>query len=215
MKFSASIFAAMTLAFSVSARADVPTGSQLEVEAPQATADGGAKVFTDADIKAIANGFDMACNNFDNKGIEYTIEPVTIEYKESYDTAADPIRKVNFYIVSCGAGAYNVGSILLKFDRFTNYEAGGSLVPLSFATAVTNRKGQILGMRASVTTNGLSFDPKTKLFSTFAKGGQEYEVSQYAYFSGEVILRRTERGTVTETGEKTTVVYSKTLPLAY
>ena len=190
-----------TLAF-----ADVPVN--VPADGPVAK-----KAFTEADAITESKKYDMMCNDYGDQEAERYVEKVENEYKYSYDTAKDPVRKVEYFIVSCTAGAYNSSSVLLRVNSYEN-----KLDAVALATPRTNAKGTVTGWMADVVQPGMGFDPKTRQLTTWAKGrgiGDMYVLGTYELFEADVVLRKYFIDSEEGDGEAPGLVYESKLPLAY
>lgn len=142
------------------------------------------------DAMKASEAFDMSCNVDQPK----STETVVYEYRSRYDKPTDPVRTKTFFIVTCGAGAYNENSILFRID--SKYEQTGEvplLVPVALPTPVWNKQNQIMGFSAEIVNPYISYDKATKEFTTFAKGrgiGDAFNSGTYGIQEGQVVLRK-------------------------
>lgn len=135
---------------------------------------------TKAQILAKAKQVDMYCGT----DITPTVETVKIQFKYSYQEPQDKPQTATYHIVSCLAGAYNVSSVLVA-------DTSEGLQLVSFADANINAAGKVAGFTASNVVGDLTYNPKTKIFSTFSKGrgiGDVSLSSSYAFKDGSLVL---------------------------
>lgn len=194
-------FATLLMALCVGIGMQSVAHATVDVERPLAKI-----VFGDSDALAAAEKYDMTCNDLSQR----TVEHISVSYKLDYETAKDPIREQQYFIVSCLAGAYNDNSVLLRVDYDDQLRA------VSFASPEINRKGKIIGFSADVVTGALSYNAKKQTLTSFSKGrgiGDLYVSGTYQIFETQVILREYTIDNVPGDAKVVPPIYKSTEPM--
>jgi len=169
-----------------------------------------ASEISDNDVLEKAKQFEMGCQ----EGAPIDLQKFTNKYRYKYETEKNQEHETYFYMVSCLVGAYNTASVL-----FNNDSLSGSLQIVPLATPEYNEKTKkIIGWRSDAVNGGLSYDPKTKLLTSFSKGrglGDIGTFATYAIFESMVILRKYESDTTMDGKVNPKVIYETKEPLVH
>ena len=171
------------------------------------------KPLTEIDAIAEAHKYDMGCNEFNTEIEPRFAQKIVHKFSYSYDTKSDPERSVEYFVVSCPAGAYNTNSMLFRVDRYEN-----RLAPVALALPRLNTKDQVTGWTADVVLGDLNYEEKTGTLTSFSKGrgiGDLYAMGTYRLFEEDVVLVKYFLDNTEGDGEAPGTVYESKLPLNF